>query len=196
MRFSFVFTLCAYIHTGQFAFYFPKIFQHYSTNLCALFSRHPYLEHNFANSIFPVCTFNASPQSVCLEHVDSANFAGGGCPISSSGSYDPTLGGHLILFDWKVYIEFPPGSTIIIPSSSLAHGNTPVQPGETRVSFTQYCAGGLFRWVGCGFRSLKSCSNRFQARMRAGAVNRWKAALFRFSKVDELHKDCINVFNL
>lgn len=151
----------------------------------------------FKNSIFPACTFNAGPHSVCLEHVDSGNVAGGVCPITSSGNYDPKRGGHLILFDWKIYIEFPPCSTIIIPSSSLAHGNTPVQLGETRISFTQYCAGGLIRWVEYGFRSVLDCaiSNpHLKARVDALAHERWRAALSRFSVIDDLDADREKVF--
>lgn len=104
-----------------------------------------------------------------------------------------------MLFDWKKYVEFPPGSTIIIPSSSLAHGNTPVQPGETRVSFTQYCAGGLMRWVEYGYQSVKACAlshPRFKARVDALATDRWKAALSRFSVVDDLDKDRAHVFDV
>jgi hypothetical protein len=46
---------------------------------------------------------------------------------------------------------------VIIPSSTVPHGNTPTQPGEKRVSFTQYCSGGLFRYVQYGFRTMKDC---------------------------------------
>ena len=49
-------------------------------------------------------------------------------------------------------IEFPPGSTILIPSATLRHSNVAIQPGEKRFSITQYTAGGLFRWVDHGFQ--------------------------------------------
>ncbi|KAJ6599613.1 hypothetical protein B0H10DRAFT_2322761, partial [Mycena sp. CBHHK59/15] len=42
-----------------------------------------------------------------------------------------------------------------MPSGCVDHGNTPLQPGETRTSMTQYAAGGLFRWVAYGFQSAK-----------------------------------------
>lgn len=50
-------------------------------------------------------------------------------------------------------IEFPPGSTILVPSAAIAHSNVPIQRGEQRYSFTQYSAGGLFRWVDHGFQT-------------------------------------------
>lgn len=52
-------------------------------------------------------------------------------------------------------IEFPPGALILIPSALLRHSNTMVRPSESRSSFTQYSAGGLFRWVACGCKSQK-----------------------------------------
>jgi len=96
-------------------------------------------------------------------------------------------------------IEFPSGSDIIIPSSTLAHGNTPIQPGEWRVSFTQYCSGGLFRWVAYGFRTLKDCAlkkPKLKAKVDGKAGSRWEKALGRFSKVDELHADRMKVFRV
>lgn len=188
-----------YFFVGQVAFYFPRIFGHYSSTLRLLFAKYPHLRHNFSNSVFPACTFNAGPVAVSLRHNDSGNSAGGVCPITSGGSYDPKLGGHLILFDLKIVIEFPPGSTIILPSSTLSHGNTPVQQGETRVAFTQYCAGGLLRWVEYGFCSQKSCAQEqpgLRAHVDGKADERWLAALRRFSIVDDLHKDRVEVFKL
>ncbi|KAJ7727870.1 hypothetical protein B0H14DRAFT_3169419 [Mycena olivaceomarginata] len=43
------------------------------------------------------------------------------------------------------------GSSIFIPSAIVRHSNVPIQSHETRSSFTQYTAGGLFRWVRNGF---------------------------------------------
>jgi hypothetical protein len=61
-------------------------------------------------------------------------------------------GGHLVLWDLQLIIEFPPGATILIPSALLRHSNTTIQKGEERYSFTQYTAGGPFRWVDHGFQ--------------------------------------------
>lgn len=69
------------------------------------------------------------------------------CARLTLGEFDHTKGGHLILWDAKLIIEFPAGSTIFIPSATLRHSNTPIQDGERRSSFTQYTAGGVFRWV-------------------------------------------------
>ncbi|KIJ65753.1 hypothetical protein HYDPIDRAFT_64722, partial [Hydnomerulius pinastri MD-312] len=85
-------------------------------------------------------------------HLDSANVSHGWCSIWAGGKFDPKKGGHMVLFDLKLVVEFPSGSTVLIPSSTVSHGNVPIADGETQVSFTQYCAGGLIRWVQHGFR--------------------------------------------
>ena len=72
------------------------------------------------------------------------------------GDYDYTKGGHLVLWDLKLVIEFPPGATILIPSSAIHHSNTRVQQGERRYSFTQYSAGGLFRWADNGYQTAEA----------------------------------------
>ena len=59
----------------------------------------------------------------------------------------------MILEELKLVIEFPPGSTIFIPSASFTHGNIPIASGESRVSITQYAAGSIFQWVENGFRT-------------------------------------------
>ncbi|KAG6914404.1 hypothetical protein DXG01_000548 [Tephrocybe rancida] len=101
------------------------------------------------------CTFNCGPTTCTFRHVDFNNLPFGLCAITALGNFDPTRGGHLILYGLKLIIEFPPGSTVLIPSGAVEHGNTPVGPTETRMSFTQYAAGGLFRWVAYGFKSVR-----------------------------------------
>lgn len=190
-------TIFTTFSSGQFAYYFPKIYHYYSTNLRRLYRDHSHLTPNFCNSIFPACTFNMGPDVATWLHADTGNYFGGGCPIYCGGEFDPKLGGHLILWDLKLVIEFPPGSTIIIPSSSLTHGNTPIQPGETRVSFTQYCAGGLFRWVKYGYQTFKTCAEQdpdFKKEMDGKAEGRWRRAMGRFSKLNELHVDRKRLF--
>ena len=62
----------------------------------------------------------------------------------------------MVLWEAKLVIEFPPGSTIFITSAITTHSNTPIRAHETRYSFTQYVAGGLFRWVDYGFQTAES----------------------------------------
>jgi hypothetical protein len=147
---------------------------------------------NFSNSILPAATFNFGPQVATFEHTDPRNIAYGLCDIHALGYFDPKAGGHLILFDIKVAIEFPSGSTIQISSAVLRHGNAAVQPGETRLSFTQYFAGGLIRWVRYGFRNLADlCVQNPHLKQKLDEENgeRWRWGLNFFSKLTDLEGD-------
>ena len=86
-----------------------------------------------------------------MDHIDHNNLSHGLCALTALGAYDHTLGGHLILFGLKLVVQFPVGSTVLIPSGCMEHGNTPIREGETRLSIAQYAAGGLLRWVAYGF---------------------------------------------
>jgi hypothetical protein len=143
----------------------------------------------FDNSVYPACAMNMGPQTVCLPHRDSGNKAGGWCSITSAGTFDPQCGGHLVLWELKLVIEFPPGSTINIPSSLITHSNTTIGAAETRVSFTQYAAGALFRWVDQGCRTEARCKDehpRMFEELREGDVDRFAEACNLYSTVLEL----------
>ncbi|KAF8056176.1 hypothetical protein FPV67DRAFT_1432152, partial [Lyophyllum atratum] len=170
---------------GTFASFAPKLYRYYAQTLSALFKHHENLEHNFSNSIFPACTFNCGPRTYTFRHVDAGNLSCGICALTALGRYDPKLGGHLILYSLKLVIEFPPGSTALIPSGAVEHGNTPVGQGETRLSFTQYAAGGLFRWVSYGFQTVASLlSKRDGNAIKAEAdTGRWEQGMSMFTQV-------------
>ncbi|KAJ7119330.1 hypothetical protein C8R43DRAFT_901029 [Mycena crocata] len=140
---------------GMFQSFAPTLHSFYTEQRGLLYLAAPYLCRIFPNSvsIFSACTFNFGPSTVTLLHVDAANLAWGWCAITALGNFNLDLGGHLILWDLNLIIRFPPSSTILIPSALLRHSNVSIQQGESRYSFTQYTAGGLFRWVYNGGRS-------------------------------------------
>ncbi|KAN0092505.1 hypothetical protein V8E55_003289 [Tylopilus felleus] len=182
--------------SSAFAFYAPKLFQEYCDHLNPLFTRNPRLRKLFKNSIFPTATFNCGQRVVTYEHVDSTNVPFGFCAIFACGSYDPTQGGHLVLFDLGIVVQFPPGSTILVPSGTMRHGNVSIRPHETRQSFTQYCPGGLFRWVAYGFKPVKKSSAELKKRFEEAHEARCKRFTGLFSHIDELRSDRTTVFNL
>lgn len=106
------------------------------------------------------------------------------------GNFDPRLGGHLVLWDLRLVIEFPPGSTILIPSAVLCHSNIAIRAGETRYSFTQYTAGGLFRWVDHGFQKepeyFGGLTEEELEKENEAMEQRWSMGLGLFSTIDEL----------
>nr|GAT52793.1 predicted protein [Mycena chlorophos] len=140
----------------------PRLHAYYETTMDALFNWDPRLRRIFrrGTSVFPSCTFNFGPQTVTVPHLDLLNLAWGWCFITALGNFDPNKGGHLILWDLKRFIRFPPGATIAIPSALLRHSNVQIQQDETRYSFTQFAAGGLFRFVENGSSSTGRSRSR------------------------------------
>src|SRR6201996_4263351 len=98
----------------------PKLFGFYQMTKATLAAWNPKLRWNFPRSVFAACTFNFG-RAVTIPHLDFANLAWGWCAITALGKFDPDRGGHLILWDLKLVIRFPPGSTIFIPSALLRH---------------------------------------------------------------------------
>ncbi|THU90572.1 hypothetical protein K435DRAFT_613407, partial [Dendrothele bispora CBS 962.96] len=136
-----------------FKAYSFRTYQYYSKCLDEIYSWKPDLRCHFERSVFGTCTVNFGPRTASRPHRDGANLAFGWCAITALGNFDPNKGGHLILWDLGLVIRFPPGSTILIPSALIKHSNIPIQNGETRYSFVQYSAAGLFRWVYNGFKT-------------------------------------------
>lgn len=114
----------------------------------------------------------------------------GWCSIQALGRFKPNKGGHIVLWEPKKVIEFPHAATIHIPSATITHSNIPVGEDETRVSFTQYCAGGIFRWVDNGFRTEAELAIEDQEeyqRIQLLKESRWEQGVSLFSTASELN---------
>jgi hypothetical protein len=159
----------------------PLLHAYYAETLDQLHQHEPSLKRNFPSSVFSATTYNLGPRTVCFKHKDFANLAFGWCAVTALGSYDHKKGGHLILWDCRLVIEFPPGCTILLPSAILAHSNVAISPNEKRYSFTQYTAGGLFRWVENGFKKTvdfyDSLSDEGREVQRVKDEARWEFGL-------------------
>jgi len=107
----------------------------------------PSLQYPFEDHSFSALTFNIGPAACTVPHKDVMNLTWGWCAVTSLGNYDHTKGGHLVLWDLDLAIEFPPHSTIFIPSAIVSHSNTAIGPEERRSAVTQHNSMGLFRWV-------------------------------------------------
>jgi hypothetical protein len=90
----------------------------------------------------------------------------------------------MVLEELGVYIRFPPGSTILIPSALVVHYNLAIQPGEKRSSMTHYTAGSLFRWRYNGGRTdkvfNKEESDEVKLQKERDNKSRWENALKYF----------------
>ncbi|KAJ7511928.1 hypothetical protein B0H11DRAFT_2214798 [Mycena galericulata] len=170
-----------------FAVFAPLLFAFYTAQMVLLTSWRPSLRWNFARSVFAACTFNFGPHAITVPHLDFGNLAWGWCAITALGDFDPDYGGHLILWDLKLVIRFPPGSTVLIPSAIVRHSNVPVREHERRYSFTQYTAGGLFRWVRNGFKTEEAFENTAtreeKATRAAEEARRWEEGVAMYSNL-------------
>ncbi|KAF7795927.1 hypothetical protein EIP86_007094, partial [Pleurotus ostreatoroseus] len=174
------------------AFYAPKLDTDCRDKLRQLFDRLPHLKQNFPKSVFTAASLNFPPNTVCRLHTDHLNRAVGWCAITAGGNFDYHKGGHLFLPQLGLILEFPPGATFLLPSATLIHGNTPIQASESRFSFTQYMAGGLFRYVYQGFQTepwFKATMHSRAAEAELERPTRWMSQISLFSLHNELHED-------
>ncbi|KAJ7807613.1 hypothetical protein B0H14DRAFT_2381176 [Mycena olivaceomarginata] len=143
----------AHFASAAFRVWAPRLHRYYIDYNTRLNLRHPGLRRPFAKSVFSCASFNFGGNVWTFKHRDVCNLPFGLCAVQSLGNFDPHLGGHLVLWDLKLVVEFPAGALILLPSATVAHSNIPVQDGDECVSFTQFTAGGLFRYADYGFRT-------------------------------------------
>ncbi len=168
--------------------FFPNVHQFYDKTLTAICINDPPLDRNFVGNPFACASFNLGPQSVSYVHCDHLNLPFGLCTITALGDFDYHLGGHLVLWDLEMIIEFPPGTTILIPSAILRHSNTALaDTSERRYAFVQYSAGALFRWVECDFQTQKTFFAAGRKFVQSG-VQRWQRGVGMFSKLSDLRR--------
>ncbi|KAK7451767.1 hypothetical protein VKT23_012446 [Stygiomarasmius scandens] len=183
---SLPFTRLAHHSASGFAAWAPRLHLHYMETLQKLRNLDLDLPQNFPSSIFAAATFNCGPQTITLDHLDFQNYVHGWCSITALGSFDYQQGGHLVLWDLGLIIQFPPGSTILIPSAYLWHSNTRIAPAESRYSFTQYTAGGLFRYAEDGGRVRKHMSPSELMDVKKQYRKLARQGLSMYSTLDEL----------
>ncbi|KAJ7840504.1 hypothetical protein B0H14DRAFT_3458046 [Mycena olivaceomarginata] len=142
----------AHFASTAFQVWAPRLYQYYVDYNTRLRLRFPDLKPPFPKSVFSCVAFNFG-NVCCFKHRDVCNLPFGWCAVQSLGNFDPHLGEHLVHWDLKLVVEFPAGTLILLPSATIAHSNVPVQDGDERVSFTQFTASGLFRYIDHGFRT-------------------------------------------
>lgn len=97
----------------------PKLYKYCKTNVAHLYNHHPSLNRNFKNSIYTGTTVNLGPDTCCCGHCDNHNSVKVRCGVMSMGPFNYKLGGHMVLEDFKIIIDFPPVWTCLIPSASV-----------------------------------------------------------------------------
>ncbi|KAJ7436227.1 hypothetical protein FB451DRAFT_1061888 [Mycena latifolia] len=179
----------AHFASAAFQLWAPRLYRYYRDHNEALHAHLPDLRRNFPHSVFSCAAFNFGPNVWTFRHRDVLNVPFGWCAIQAAGPFDATKGGHLVLWDLKLAVEFPHGALILVPSATIAHSNVPVQNGDKRISFTQFTAGGLMRFVDNGFRTeaqLEAEDPLEFERLAGLKDSRWAMGLGLLSTVDEL----------
>ncbi|KAJ7127600.1 hypothetical protein C8R43DRAFT_897392 [Mycena crocata] len=185
--------------SAAFCLWAPRLYVYYREHKQALHNHLPHLGYIFGRSVFSCAAFNFGPSVWTFRHRDVLNAAFGWCAVQSGGPFDHTKGGHLALWDLKLVIEFPSGALILLPSATINHSNVPVQDGDKCISFTQFTAGGLIRYVDNGFRTeatLKAEDPAEYERICALKDTRFEMGIGLFSTMDELLADVDNVENV
>lgn len=124
----------------------PRLFDKYK-NLEEAIKKEVNIEPHFSGSAFPASGINFGPRVMTKRHKDLMNLAPGFCFVTCLSKHNHLKGGHLILWEYGIFIPFPHASTVGIPSAIVTHSNLPIGKDEVRCSFTQYGAGALFRWL-------------------------------------------------
>ncbi|EEC00037.1 hypothetical protein MPER_00118, partial [Moniliophthora perniciosa FA553] len=103
-----------------FATWAPELYNLYCDYDRCLREQHPDLTPNFTNSIWACATYNFGPETVTVQHVDHLNYILGWCAITALGNFDYTKGGHIVLWELGLVLEFPLVWTTI-PSAIIRH---------------------------------------------------------------------------
>ncbi|KAI0753282.1 hypothetical protein C8Q80DRAFT_1096058, partial [Daedaleopsis nitida] len=165
--------------------FWPKIYSFYDTILSGVLLQDSTLRRNFTNNVFACATLNVGPRTVTTLHYDHLNIPFGLCAITALSHFNPKTGRQIMLEELQTIIEFPAGSTIEILSAIVKHSNLPIGDNEVRYSFTQYTAGGLFRWWECGFRAYKTFVAMGMKFKRSG-LERWQWGVGLLGKWEDI----------
>ncbi|KAJ3925567.1 MAG: hypothetical protein NXY57DRAFT_906902 [Lentinula lateritia] len=175
--------------SAALATWFPRCYKEALHQKQQLHALRPKLQFNFDNSVYSCMTVNFGPWTWTYIHTDSKNDPCLPCAVTSGGKYNWKLGGHMVLWDFGIVLEFLPGTTILLSSAFLHHLNIPVSMGETRVSVTQYTAGSIRRWLEYGGRTEEAFEvedpEAYAVEM-ARHSSRWMEAMSMYSTIEEL----------
>ncbi|KAF7776560.1 hypothetical protein Agabi119p4_4953 [Agaricus bisporus var. burnettii] len=169
----------------------PNLFRYYQHHIQLLEKNHNYghLRHNLQGGIYTSKSSNYPPRAYTAPHRDVMNLAFGWCAVFALGSFDATHGGHLVIHNLRIAIEFPHASCILLPSSILWHSNVPIASGEQRASLTFYTPGCLFRFIDNHFfveKNLEKVHYDEWRRLQEEKIERKSYACDFYSTVQEI----------
>ncbi|KAF8952162.1 hypothetical protein BDZ97DRAFT_1880486 [Flammula alnicola] len=152
---------------AAFEFWNPGIYRYQKSCIEQLLAHDPELKCTTPKTIFPTTACNFR-NVCCYKHHDMQNCPFGWCAITALGDFDHTLGGHLVLWELKLDIEFPM---------------------DILVSITQYCTGSIFCYVDNGFRTDRALHEEDKKRYEKSQAQKdhmWRMSLGLLSTVQDL----------
>ncbi|KAJ7914035.1 hypothetical protein B0H13DRAFT_1608019, partial [Mycena leptocephala] len=190
--------LCAFLFFGpilrilgftglMFFLIAPHLHAFYQTTMAKFYTSPttPNMLSGLKKFVFASITLNLGPRTVTFPHLDLGNLAWGWCIITALGRFNFRKGGHLILWDLKRVIEFPPGTSIAIPSAIFRHSNVSIATHESRASIVQYTGANIFRWVENDFHTDTQLSSAGRRAARAHDKTRFQEGIKLWSTADE-----------
>ncbi|KAJ7838326.1 hypothetical protein B0H14DRAFT_2361731 [Mycena olivaceomarginata] len=109
--------------TASFKLWAPQLYDHYFQHNRKLAFRFPDLHRPFPKSVFSCATFNFGHSVWTYRHRDICNLPFGLCAVQALRNFDPKQGGHLVLWDLKLIIEFPAGALICVLRTYIRNMN-------------------------------------------------------------------------
>ena len=178
--------------TGNLAGFAPKIYRKYADKLQEMFERMPDLQRIVSKSVFPTASFDFRNGRPC----HASDGQAGWCSLTAGGDFDPHTGGHLFLPQARLIVEFPPGATVLIPST-LVYGIVPVPRGQTRYTFAQYTPVDVVRYIDNGYRTRRDVFRETTSDLTrddaSKSLMRLQDDLKLLSCFDELHNDRVSM---
>ncbi|KAJ7217556.1 hypothetical protein C8J57DRAFT_1254978 [Mycena rebaudengoi] len=164
-----------------FANWAPDIFDYYVVHMHLFYQRYKHLSRPFLNGIFCACTFNLGPYTCALGHRNFANLAFGWCAITALGYFDYMKGGHLILWDCKLILEFPLAQRFSFPVQPYSTPTYPLQMESCAFLSLNTPQGAYFDGFSMGFKMKKATSHLCRRRDVKGRKRRGLSELFAIS---------------
>ncbi|KAK6966286.1 hypothetical protein R3P38DRAFT_2591158 [Favolaschia claudopus] len=92
--------------------------------------------------------------------------------LTALGRYRAIHGGHVIFWQLGLVIQFPPGSSILLPAGVVNYSFVKVDPTETRFSLLQWSGGGVRRFLDNGRRMDMEFAAKASPNEHAGREHR------------------------
>ncbi|KAK7052787.1 hypothetical protein R3P38DRAFT_2502653 [Favolaschia claudopus] len=139
------------------------------------------LRHN-PNAYFPneASIFSAATMELGGPHLNLRDHRGdlrdleaaGWTILTALGKFRAFHGGHVIFWELGLVIQFPPGSSILLPAGLIHYSFVKVDPDETRFSLLQWAGAGVRRFLDNGCRSDMEFAAKATPNQHAGREHR------------------------